>query len=359
MPSPFDPVTFAHGPAMANRFMLAPLTNQQSHADGSLSDEEYRWLTKRAEGGFGLTMTCASHVQRGGQAFEGQLGCYDDALLPGLTRLASGIKAHGSLAVVQLHHGGRRASAALSGLQPVAPMDDPDAGARALTTAEVEALIEDFVAAAVRCEQAGFDGVELHGAHDYVLCEFLHAEFNQRTDRFGGSFENRRRPLLEIVAGIRERCSADFNLSVRFSPERFGQVTREIAELVELLAASGDVDFVDLSMWDVFKEAVDEEFAGRPLLEVFTGLDRGAMRLAVAGHLYTGADVQRALDAGADMVALGRAAITNHDFPRLMAQDPTVAMRALPVPRATLTEEGLSPSFVTYMANWAGFVEEA
>ena len=100
MTSPFDVVTFSHGPAMKNRFMLAPLTNEQSHADGTLSDEEYRWLTYRAEGGFGLTMTCASHVQRVGQAFTGQLGCYSDDHLPGLTRLAAGIKEHGSLAII-------------------------------------------------------------------------------------------------------------------------------------------------------------------------------------------------------------------------------------------------------------------
>jgi len=84
----FDTVTFAHGPSLKSRFMLAPLTNSQSAADGTLSDEEYRWLTMRAEGGFALTMTCASHVQAVGQGFPGQLGCFDDAHIPGLARLA-------------------------------------------------------------------------------------------------------------------------------------------------------------------------------------------------------------------------------------------------------------------------------
>ena len=357
MTSPFDVVTFSHGPAMKNRFMLAPLTNEQSHADGTLSDEEYRWLTYRAEGGFGLTMTCASHVQRVGQAFTGQLGCYSDDHLPGLTRLAAGIKEHGSLAIIQLHHGGRRANAELIGTQPVSPCPDPDAGSREMSTEEIEQLIVDFIAAAVRAEQAGFDGVELHAAHDYILCELLNGTFNVRTDHFGGSLENRSRALFEIISGIRSQCRPDFNLSIRFSPERFGQATADIVEIFQKVAQSGDVDFIDLSMWDVFKEAVDEEFAGRPLLEVFTELDRGATKLAVAGHLYTGADVQRALDLGADMVALGRAAVTNHNFPLLMEGDPTVAMRELPVSRATLANERLSPSFITYMSNWQGFVE--
>ena len=88
----FEPLSFVRGPAMKNRFMLAPLTNLQSHEDGRLSDEEFRWLTMRAEGGFGLTMTCAAHVQAQGQGFPGQLGIFSDAHLPGLTRLASTIR---------------------------------------------------------------------------------------------------------------------------------------------------------------------------------------------------------------------------------------------------------------------------
>ena len=84
----FAPLTFTRGPAMKNRFMLAPLTNCQSHEDGRLSDEEFRWLTLRAAGGFGLTMTCASHVQAQGRGFPGQLGIYSDAHLEGLSRLA-------------------------------------------------------------------------------------------------------------------------------------------------------------------------------------------------------------------------------------------------------------------------------
>ncbi|MEZ5225713.1 MAG: hypothetical protein R2710_03295 [Acidimicrobiales bacterium] len=91
-PRLFDDVTFPRGAAMPDRFMLAPLTNQQSHADGTLSDDEHHWLTMRADGGFGLVMTCASHVQAVGQGFAGQLGCFDDVHIAGLTRLAEDIK---------------------------------------------------------------------------------------------------------------------------------------------------------------------------------------------------------------------------------------------------------------------------
>ena len=356
MSTPFDAVTFTHGPAMKNRFMLSPLTNQQSNPDGTLSDDEERWLTMRAAGGFGMTMTCASHVDPRGQGFAGQLGCFGDEHLPGLTRLAAGIRAQGSVAIVQLHHAGRRAPAELIGTSPLAPADDVKTGARAMTTGEVGEVIESFVAAAVRCDEAGFDGVELHGAHDYLLCQFLNPEFNDRTDGYGGSREGRFRILEEIIAGIRERCRPDFILGVRISPERFGLATADMIDAFERLVSTGTVDFIDLSLWDVFKEAVDEQFAPQPLLTLFTALDRGSVRLAVAGHLYSGSDVQRALDLGADMVAIGRAAITNHDFPLLVQADPAAAMRELPVPREVLVAEGLGPAFLGYMANWQGFV---
>src|ERR1700758_1132744 len=123
---------------MKNRFMLAPLTNEQSHQDGRLSDEEFHWLTLRAKGGFGLTMTCAAHVQRIGQGFPGQLGVFGDEHLEGVKRLAGAIRQEGSLAVAQLHHAGMRSPADLIGTTPVCSSDNPKTSARALSTGEVE-----------------------------------------------------------------------------------------------------------------------------------------------------------------------------------------------------------------------------
>src|ERR1700689_4833900 len=194
----FEPLTFTRGPAWRNRFMLAPLTNSQSHPDGRLSDEEFNWLTYRATGGFGLVMTCAAHVQRGGQGFPGQLGVFSDDHLPGLTRLAAKIRAEGAVSSVQLHHAGIKSPAALIGEAPRGPSDNVESGARALSAAEVETLIEDFIAAAVRAEKAGFDGVELHGAHGYILCAFLSPETNLRTDRYGGSLDKPARTVWGI-----------------------------------------------------------------------------------------------------------------------------------------------------------------
>lgn len=349
-PAPFDTVTFRHGPAMANRLMLAPLTNQQSHADGTLSDDEHRWLAMRATGGFGLTMTCAAHVQAVGQGFPGQLGVFDDRHLPGLTRLAADLNAAGTVSYMQLHHAGNRSPAALVGAQPVCPSDDPTTGARALTTAEVEQVVADFIAAARRAQRAGFHGVELHGAHAYLLCQFLSAETNRRTDHYGGSLENRSRILFEIVDGIRAACGDDLALAVRLSPERFGMVIDEVCEVYERLVDTGAVDLIDMSLWDVRKEPEEESHRGRSLAEIFAELPRGAVRLAVAGKIRTPAEVQWVLDHGADVAVLGRIAILHHDYPQRLAADPRFEPRTAPVPRDVLAAEGVSPPFIDYLA---------
>ena len=351
-----SPLTFARGPAWRNRFMLAPLTNSQSHADGTLSDDEFAWLTYRATGGFGLVMTCAAHVQAVGQGFPGQLGVLSDDQLPGLTRLAAKIRAEGAVSSVQLHHAGIRSPATLIGEAPHGPSEDVETGARPLALGEVEGLIEDFIAAAVRAEKAGFDGAELHGAHGYILCAFISPETNRRDDRYGGSPENRARIVFEIIAGVRARTRPDFQLGLRLSPERFGLRFAEQRELVRQVLAGGQLDYLDMSLWDVFKAPVEAEFAARPLIDWFTDLPRGETRLGVAGKLMSGADCRRVLEHGADFPILGRAAILHHDFPNRLAGDPDFRAVPLPVTREWLRRERLSPAFVEYMNGWKGFV---
>ncbi len=354
----FTPLAFARGPAMKNRFMLAPLTNTQSHTDGQLSDAELHWLQMRAEGGFGLTMTCASHVQTMGQGFPGQLGIFSDEHLDGLTRLATTLRQAGSLSAVQLHHAGMRAPAELIGAQPVCPSDNAEFGARAMRPAEIEATIEAFIAAAQRADRAGFDGVELHGAHGYLLCQFLSAETNHRTDEYGGSLENRARPLLAIIKGIRQRCRPDFQLGLRLSPERFGMQLGETRDLASALMISGDLDFLDMSLWDVFKTPEDPAWQRRTLLAAVTELPRGNTRLGVAGRIRRPADARACLEAGADFVLLGRAAILHHDFPRRTQQEPDFEPVLPPVSPDYLASQGLSDAFIQYLRNWRHFVTE-
>jgi 2,4-dienoyl-CoA reductase-like NADH-dependent reductase (Old Yellow Enzyme family) len=353
-----DSLSLTRGGTLKNRFVLAPMTNCQSHADGRLSDDEYRWLTKRAEGGFGLTMTCAATAQKEGVGFPGQLGVYSDNHLEGLTRLAAGIKGHDSHAVCQLHHAGMRSPASLTGRPAQCPSDDAETGAKAMTRDEVKGSIHAFVEAARRCDKAGFDGVELHGAHGYLICEFLSPEFNRRQDEYGGSLENRSRFLFEIIDGVREVCRSDFSLGVRLSPERFGMQLLEIRAVAERLMNEDKIDYLDLSLWDCFKEPEDAALKGRHLMSYFTDLNRGSVRLGAAGKITNGAEAAGVLGAGMDFVVVGRAAILHHDLPARVAANPAFHSLATPVTPEYLRGEGVSDTFVKYLRNFKGFVAE-
>ena len=353
-----DSLVLTRGGTLKNRFVLAPMTNGQSHADGRLGDDEYDWLVRRAEGGFGLTMTCAATVQQAGIGFAGQLGVYSDDHLDGLTRLAAGIKAHGSHAVVQLHHAGMRSPLGLTGRAPQCPSDDAETGAKAMTRDEVRQSIDAFVDAARRSDRAGFDGVELHGAHGYLICEFISPDINRRHDDYGGSLESRSRFLFEVVAGVRAVCRAGFSLGVRLSPERFGMQLLEVRSVAERLMTEGTIDYLDMSFWDCFKEPEDPAFQGHSLMSYFTDLPRGSVRLGAAGKIMSGSQAENVIAAGMDIVVIGRAAILHHDFPRRVAENPAFQTVPTPVTPEYLHSEGLSDTFVKYMRHWKGFVTE-
>jgi 2,4-dienoyl-CoA reductase-like NADH-dependent reductase (Old Yellow Enzyme family) len=358
MSSLFEPLSLKRGPALKNRFMLAPLTNQQSHADGTLSEDEFHWLVMRAEGGFGLVMTCAASVQDGGRGFPGQLGAHDDRHIPGLTRLAGALRSQGAHAVLQLHHAGMRSPEKLIGKAPLCPSDNPETNARAMTLSQIQRTVEDFIAAAKRCERAGFDGVELHGAHGYLLCQFLSPEINRRDDQYGGSLENRSRLLFEVADGVRGACGPDFSLGVRLSPERFGLKLDEIVTVAQRLMHEDKVDYIDMSLWDVFKEPEEVEHKGRSLLSFFTSLDRGDVRLGAAGKIISGETCASAMDAGLDFVVIGRSAILHHDFPERVAANSAFVPQSQPVTLDYLRAEGVSDSFAGYLRNFKGFIAD-
>ncbi len=353
----FETVHFRCGETMKNRFMLAPMTNTQSHEDGTLSEDEFRWLTMRAQGGFGLTMTCASHVQANGKGFPGQLGIYSDTHIEGHTRLAAAIRTAGSLAVIQLHHAGIRSPKDLVDGDTVGPSDHEKSNSRALTLQEVHALRDDFITAGVRAQQCGYNGVEIHGAHGYILCQFLSSEYNQRNDEYGGSLENRSRLLFEIAQGIRSACGPGFLIGVRLSPERFGMRLEEIKAVCKRLIDERIIDFLDISLWDSFKEPEEVEHQGMSLLEHFTAIDFGDVRWTIAGQIRSAADVRLVIDAGVDFVTIGRAAILHHDFPEQVRDQSDFKPVTLPVSSDYLRREGLGECFIEYMGRWPGFVE--
>ena len=352
-----DKLTFTSGKTMKNHFMLAPMTNQQSHEDGRLSEDEFHWLTMRAKGGFGLTMTCASHVQARGKGFPGQLGIFSEIQEDGHRRLSGAIREEGSLAVIQLHHAGMRSPQELIEGAPMCPTDQPKYGAKAMTLEEIETLRDDFILGAQRAMDWAYDGVEVHGAHGYIIGQFLSATLNQRNDRYGGSLENRSRLLFEIVAGIRNACGPDFLLGVRLSPERFGMEMSEIKTICKSLITEEKVDFIDLSLWDWKKYPEDENYADKTLLQNFTELDFQKVKLTVAGKIESAADVCSLFEEKVDFVTIGKAAILHHDFAQKALTDPDFKSIDPPVSKAYLQAEGLGAAFIDYMKRWPGFME--
>ena len=353
-----DKIEFPCGLSMKNRFMLAPLTNTQSYEDGKLSKDEFVWLTLRARGNFGITMSCASHVQEIGKGFPGQLGIFDDKHIDGLKKLTDEIRKYNSLSVAQLHHAGMRSPEEIIGERPVCPSADDKTKSRALDNNEVNCLIDDFVKAAMRAKKSGYDGVELHGAHGYILCQFLSSTINKREDNFGGSLENRSRIIFEIIDGIRSECGSNFLLGIRLSAERFGIKLVESKWLCKKLIDDGKIDFLDISLWDSFKYPAEEEHKNKSLLEHFTEIDRKKVLLTVAGNIRTGEDVNKIISSNVDFVTIGRAAILHHDFPNRVLMDNKFIPISTPSSKEHLRREGLSDKFIEYLKVFKDFVEE-
>lgn len=368
-----QPLAFSRaGITAPNRIALAAMTNQQSLPDGSLSEDEYRWLTRRAEGGFGIVTTCAAHVHPRGRGWPGALGIDDDSLLPGLERLATGIRAHGALALVQIFHGGARAPADLTGMPPLSasaghlPGETKGQAAVAATEEEIAEVIAAFANAARRAEEAGWHGVELHGAHGYLLAQFLSPLSNRRRDQWGGALENRIRLLRDTLAAVKAAVSPRFVVGVRLSPRVFpGQsaaVTRETFPVARTLIEDG-VDFIHFSLWDHRTQLTEEddeaaENTNAPrLLDLAVQSVGGRCPLFVAGKIHSPADAGEVIAAGADVAALGRIAIPHPDWPRRAAE---TDFRPLPPPYGAedLSAAAVGPGFLDYLRRWPGFVRD-
>jgi len=207
-----------------NRVVMAPMATNYGSPNGAVTQRQIAYYKERAKGGTGLIIvegTCVSAPEGKGWACE--IGLDRDSLIAGHSDLTETVHSYGTKIFVQLHHAGRQTSPAnTDGAPLVAPSTGPSRGGPApheLTTDEVKALVKKYVAAAERAKRAGYDGVELHGAHGYLIHQFISPMSNQRKDDYGGSVENRLRFSLEIILGIRERLGPDFPIGLRMSAE--------------------------------------------------------------------------------------------------------------------------------------------
>ena len=345
-----------------NRSVLAAMTNKQSHKDGTISDDEIHWLALRAKGGFAIVTTAAANVQQYGKGWDGEIGVYSDVHVPGLTQLAREIHQHGSIGLVQIFHGGMRAPEALNGVRPVSASENIEAGmeesSRALTHDEIESLIQDFADAAQRCEKAGFDGVELHGAHSYLICQFLGTVTNRRKDKWGGTLQNRARFLQRIYEAIRKVTSHDFLVGVRLSPviEKAGITLSDTLEVSRWCKDWG-MDFLHISCWDIFSLHTNEGDEEKTLTRWFTDDLKGTIPIITTGAIWDQADVDFAIGEGANLIGVARAGIAHPTWPEMIRTKGEEIQRPPFHPR-TLRHAGLNETFISYMKRWKNFVSE-
>ena len=238
-----------------NRIVMAPIDTNLANEEGGVTDALLAFYERRAKGGVGLLIVENSQVDfPTGKNTKRQLSLHDDANLEGLNRLSQVIRSGGACPAIQIHHAGRETTLEVTGgVMPVAPSAIPcghlKTPVRALTKSEIKTITEKFVAAALRGKKAGFDLIEIHGAHGYLVGEFLSPYTNRRTDEYGGDFPERMRFPLEIVRGIKEALGKDFPLSFRLSADEFVKGGIEIAEAVQIAQAleEAGVDILHVS----------------------------------------------------------------------------------------------------------------
>jgi 2,4-dienoyl-CoA reductase-like NADH-dependent reductase (Old Yellow Enzyme family)/thioredoxin reductase len=222
-----------------NRIVMPPMGTNLGNPDGTVSEANLAYMKRRARGGAGLIITEISAIHPSGMAIPSELGSYDDRFIPGLKMLADVIHSHGSKAVLQLHHTGRESLFLLKAGKAIAPSPIRSLvfgmTPREMTREEIQELIAAFGAAAFRAKQAGFDAVEVHGAHGYLLTQFLSALSNQRTDEYGGDLSNRSRFIREVLQAVRRRVGEDFPVSLRLSAEEFIKGGYTVEDLKPLL----------------------------------------------------------------------------------------------------------------------------
>ena len=359
---PTESLEIGRGFVLKNRSLLAAMTNKQSNEDGTLSDEEINWLVRRAHGGFGITTTAAANVTETGRGWEGEMGVWGDHQLPGLTNLANQINETETISLVQLFHGGMRAPVSINKVQPISASENTEPGmdgvyTREMSEDEIHSIIESFTQSALRCQKAGFHGVELHGAHTYLICQFLGSKTNRRTDDWGGDIHSRSKFLREIIRSIRKNTDPNFLIAVRISPiiEKAGVYLEDSLELARILCGM-EIDMLHISCWDVF-QPVDGDELGPSLTKRFREVMRNNIPLISTGAVWTSRDAKWLMEEGADIVGVARVGIAHPDWPKHLIDENYEPQRP-PFSVEHLENVELSPVFIEYMKRWKNFVEK-
>jgi len=306
---------------LRNRLVMAPMATFSSYDSGDVHPEELAYLERRSAGGLGMVIAGACGVHPTGRAFEGQWMCEHDGRIPSLRSASEAIRRGGARAVLQIHHGGRHCPQSLTGLERPWSASEVPCGkdgsvlAHEMTHDEIQEVIAAFGQAARRAREAGWDGVEIHGANGYLLQQFVSPATNRRSDEWAA--DTLRFPL-EVLRAVRNAVGPEFVVGYRFSPtEADGYGMALTRRLLDALLREG-VDYLHISLQD--HRYVAEGEGDAPLLRQTADAVAGRAPLIGVGGVRLLEDAERVLEMGADLVALGRALLVEPDWPQVVAE---------------------------------------
>jgi 2,4-dienoyl-CoA reductase-like NADH-dependent reductase (Old Yellow Enzyme family) len=318
MPNLFDPIDIPRTALrLRNRVVMPPMNMDDAGPGGVVGERAIEHYVRRARGGVGLIIVAAAYVREDGKLSPNQLGIAVDGHIEPLTRLAQAIQDNGAAAAIQIHHAGGVASPRNIGGAPIAPSGGVFPGADAdLTAHEIEVLVQAFGDAAGRARAAGFDAVELHGAHGFLVTQFLSPATNRRRDRYGGSDENRLRFALECLAAMREATAPDYPIFVRISAreDKPGGITLDDGCRIAQALAQAGACVIDVSA------SLDLRAEPEPgyMVPLAYAVKRAvAVPVIAVGRLHYPELANRVIAEGqADLVAVGSQLLRQPDWPR-------------------------------------------
>ncbi|MMZ55282.1 NADH oxidase [compost metagenome] len=321
----FESLTLRSGIQLKNRIVMAPLTNFSSNADGTVSDAEVDYYIRRAKG-VGMVITACTYVTPNGKGFAGEFAADSDEMIPSLRRLATALKEQGTKAVLQIFHGGRMCPPELVPYGEIVSASDiaaEQAGAvvpRALTDKEIEALIHAFGETTRRAIEAGFDGVEIHGANGYLVQQFFSPHSNRRNDRWGGSLEKRMAFPLRIVDEVKQivnkHAKQPFLVGYRLSPEEAETPGITMADTLVFIDALAEkqLDYMHISLMDFWSKPRRGVESTRSRIEIIQERVGHLVPIIGVGSIHTPDDALKAAQTGVPLLALGREIIIEPEW---------------------------------------------
>ncbi|MBM6613813.1 NADH-dependent flavin oxidoreductase [Desemzia sp. RIT804] len=321
----FEPFTFASGATIDNRIILPPMTTNSAFENGMVTTDEHTYY-KRRSAGLGVVITSCAQVREDGK-FAGSLSAASDNRVESLSKLAKTIQSTGTKAILQIFHVGRMgSSSSLRGTQPVSAsavpaLRDEAEIPRELPDHEVREMIEAFGEATRRAIQAGFDGVEIHGANTYLIQQFFSPHSNRRDDYWGGTLEERMNFPLAVVKSVKdaidEYSDKPFIFGYRISPEEMeepGITLDDTLALMERLKTTG-LDYIHVSLGSVAQTSLRDKENNTPVIDIITEKFGTEIPIMGVGQVITPDDALKAMeDHDLPLVAIGRELIVEPDW---------------------------------------------